>query len=129
MERYRDMGLKLTPQRMAILEYLEGNTEHPSAETVYRAVKQRFPTMSFATVYNTLERLRERGGLLELTIDPSRKRYDPNTDPHHHLICLKCKRIVDVKADFKLNVPEEQRKDFKVTGTHVEFYGVCPECG
>ncbi len=123
------MGLKLTPQRMAILEYLEGNTEHPSAETVYRAVKQRFPTMSFATVYNTLERLRERGGLLELTIDPSRKRYDPNTDPHHHLICLKCKRIVDVKADFKLNVPEEQRKDFKVTGTHVEFYGVCPECG
>ncbi len=52
MERYRETGLKLTPQRLAILEYLDGNTSHPSAEDIYISVKEKFPTMSFATVYN-----------------------------------------------------------------------------
>lgn len=128
MEKYRETGLKLTPQRLAILGFLDGNTSHPSAEDVYQQVKKKFPTMSFATVYNTLEALRNRGGLLELTIDPGRKRYDPNTEHHHHLICLKCKKIVDVQAEFKTSVPEEQKKGFEVIGNHVEFYGVCPEC-
>ena len=75
MEQYRDIGFKLTPQRLAILDYLDGNTNHPSAEEIFGAVKTKFPTMSFATVYNTLEALRDRGKVLELTIDPSRKRY------------------------------------------------------
>ncbi|MBI5598388.1 MAG: transcriptional repressor, partial [Deltaproteobacteria bacterium] len=53
IERYREKGLKLTPQRLAILEYLEGNTSHPTAEDIYRAIKRKHPTVSFATVYNT----------------------------------------------------------------------------
>ena len=57
-EKYRNVGLKLTPQRLAILNYLEGNKEHPSAEDVYKAVSRKFPTMSLATVYNTLESLK-----------------------------------------------------------------------
>ncbi|MBT9168785.1 MAG: Peroxide operon regulator [Syntrophomonadaceae bacterium] len=67
MEKYKDIGLKLTPQRLAILDCLDGNKEHPSAEDIYKDVSKRFPTMSFATVYNTLEALRQRGGILELT--------------------------------------------------------------
>ncbi len=128
MERYREIGLKLTPQRLAILEYLDGNTSHPSAEDIYSCVKKKFPTMSFATVYNTLETLRKRGQILELTIDPDRKRYDPNIHPHNHLICLRCKTIVDVDLDFEIPIPDEARKSFDVLGNHIEFYGICDKC-
>ncbi|NOZ24918.1 MAG: transcriptional repressor [Nitrospirae bacterium] len=128
MERRKETGFKLTPQRLAILAYLDGNTNHPAAEDIYRDVRKSFPTMSFATVYNTLEALKRRGEIIELTIDPERKHYDPNTDPHHHLICLSCKRIVDVHKDFKINIPRAQRQGFRVTGNHIEFYGVCPDC-
>jgi Fur family peroxide stress response transcriptional regulator len=128
MEKFRDKGIKLTPQRVAILDYLEGNNNHPSAEEIYAAIKENFPTMSFSTVYSTLETLRKRGELLELTIDPERRRYDPDTGNHHHLICLHCRKIVDVHMDFPISVPDEQVKAFEVTGNHVEFYGICPEC-
>ncbi len=61
MEKYRRLGIKLTPQRLAILEYLNGNTDHPSAEDIYRTVSKKYPTMSFATVYNTLGTLKTAG--------------------------------------------------------------------
>jgi len=125
MEKYSHSHLRLTPQRIAILDYLEGNKSHPSAEDIYRAVVKKFPTVSLATVYNTLSALERRGQLLKLTIDPSKARYDPNTSPHHHLICNLCKTIVDVDARYRLPLPDT---DFKVTGSHVEFYGTCPKC-
>lgn len=127
-EKYRDLGLTLTPQRIAILDFLEGNLSHPSAEDVYRAVRRKFPTMSFATVYNTLETLKVRGMLQELTGDPGKKRFDPDPRPHHHLICTRCRRIEDVHAQFRLPVAERDRAGFTITGNHVEFYGTCAEC-
>jgi Fur family peroxide stress response transcriptional regulator len=128
MKRYRKIGFKLTPQRLAILDCLEGNTSHPSAEDIYRRLKKKFPTMSFATVYNTLDALTRKGEILEITIDPERKRYDPNTQPHHHLICNKCKKIVDVTINFKVTIPERFRRSFEILGNHIEFYGLCREC-
>ena len=128
MKKYRNIGFKLTPQRIAVLEYLENNKEHPSAETVFSNVSKTFPTMSFATVYNTLAALRERGYLLELTIDADKRRYDPNTHPHNHLICKVCKKIIDIPMDYMLQVPEHLRGGFEITGNHIEFYGICPEC-
>jgi len=121
-------GLKMTPQRAAILEYLEGNTKHPSADDIYRAIKEKYPMVSFATVYNTLETLRNMGMVWELNIDDERKRYDPNTRPHHHLICLRCRRVVDVRVDFEIEYTDKMAEGFMVTGHHVEFYGVCSEC-
>lgn len=128
MKKYKDIGLKLTPQRLAILEFLDGNTGHPSAEEIYREVSKRFPTMSFATVYNTLEALRLRGSVLELTIDPHKKRFDPNTEAHHHLICTRCGKIADIHRSYDLSVPVGLRSGFEITGNHIEFYGVCPSC-
>ncbi|MFZ5997241.1 MAG: Fur family transcriptional regulator [Nitrospirota bacterium] len=128
MEHLRKKGLKLTPQRLAIFDYLKGNTDHPSAEEIYQAVSKKFPTMSFATVYNTLETLRKRGEILALTIDFDRKRFDPTTKPHHHLICVTCKRIVDIQNKFELHVPHEIEADFDIIGNHVEFYGICNQC-
>jgi Fur family peroxide stress response transcriptional regulator len=128
MKPHRDKKYKLTPQRQAILQCLEGNKDHPSAVDIYRKVKRRFPTMSFATVYNNLEILLEKGSIRSLTIDPERKRYDPDITCHHHIICQECKRIVDVYADLQVSIPEDQKDDYDVTGSHIEFYGLCPEC-
>jgi Fur family peroxide stress response transcriptional regulator len=107
--KLRNDGLKITPQRIAILRFLEGNKTHPSVEEVYREVARAFPTISLATVYNTLDTLVGIGGVQTITIDPSRKRYDPETRPHHHLMCDDCGTIGDVFADFtgKLDIPEE----------------------
>jgi Fur family peroxide stress response transcriptional regulator len=128
MEKYRDSGLKLTPQRLAILEYLDGNKEHPSAEDVYKAVSRKFPTMSLATVYNTLTTLKQRGLVRELTMDPAKMRFDPQPTPHHHLICTHCRRIIDIHTRLRINLPEMEQEGFEIIGNHVEFYGRCPKC-
>ena len=128
MQKFKDIGLKLTPQRLAILDFLEGNTDHPSAEDIYKAVSIQHPTMSFATVYNTLDSLREKGYVLELSIDPAKKRFDPCTELHHHLICTSCKKVRDIHKDFALDLPDQVKGDFRVTGNHIEFYGICAAC-
>ncbi|MBF0559575.1 MAG: transcriptional repressor [Nitrospirae bacterium] len=125
---YRELRLKLTPQRIAILDYLKDNIEHPSADDIYKAVSLKYPTMSFATVYNTLEALRKKGGVTELTIDATKKRFDPNTKPHHHLICIECRRIVDIDVTYDLTLSGEKKSGFDIVGNHIEFYGICPEC-
>lgn len=130
IKKYKGKGFKLTPQRLAILKFLEGNTSHPTAEDIYTELKKKYPTVSFATVYNTIEALRERGELLEITIDPERKHFDPNPTPHHHVICSVCNKIGDVFVDYSgvLRVPEEILKGFSITGNHVDFYGICKDC-
>jgi Fur family peroxide stress response transcriptional regulator len=128
MDKYRDRGMKLTPQRLAIFRYLEGNRNHPSAEDIFRAVSRKFPTMSFATVYNTLAALRDKGKVRELTCDPDKKRYDPDTEQHNHLICDSCSRVVDVPIAFDLRLPPGLKNDFTVMSNHVEFHGFCSQC-
>lgn len=128
--KYKDMGLRLTPQRIAILKYLDGNTSHPTADNIYRDLKQTNPTLSFATVYNTLQTLREHGEVMEITIDPLRKHYDPNTSPHHHIICISCNDLWDVFVDYSdvLKLPSNVAKGMKTVGVHVDFYGLCKNC-
>lgn len=128
MEKYRHLKFKLTPQRLAILDYLDGNRTHPSAEDIYKAVQKKFPTMSFATVYNTLEALKEKKEVQELKIDSHKKRYDPDRTHHHHLICMKCKEIVDIHKDFKITLSEEMTSGFDIVSNSIEFYGVCQQC-
>jgi Fur family transcriptional regulator, peroxide stress response regulator len=121
-------GLKMTPQRIAIIDYLRGNTTHPSALDVYKAVSERFPTMSFTTVYNTLQTLRDNGMVIELSIDPEKKRFDPNLEPHHHITCIKCGKLIDVKGRFSLDLSESEKNGFDIVGNRIEFYGLCPTC-
>ena len=128
MEKYRHLNIKLTPQRLAILQYLEGNVEHPSADDIYRSVLKKFPTMSFATVYNTLEALKNIGNIQELKIDSGKKRYDPDSSNHHHLICTKCKKINDIHKDFEISLPDGLTGGFEVLGNNIEFYGICDQC-
>jgi Fur family peroxide stress response transcriptional regulator len=130
VRKYRGKGFKLTPQRIAILKFLEGNTNHPTAEDIYTEIKKKYPTVSFATVYNTVQALRDRGELLEITIDPERKHFDPNPSAHHHIMCTGCGKIGDVFFDYSmsLGLPEEVTREFTVTGNHIDFYGICTSC-
>jgi len=128
--RLREEGLKVTPQRIAVVKYLEGNVSHPSVEEIHREVSRDFPTISLATVYNTLDTLEQIGEVQVVTIDPTRKHYDPETRPHHHLMCTSCRSIGDVFADYSsvLRVPEELARQFRVRETSVSFRGVCRGC-
>ena len=128
--KYKDKGMRLTPQRLAILKFMEGNTSHPAAEDIFREVKKDTPTISFATVYNTLEALTNKGAILEITIDPTKKHYDPNTTPHNHIVCIGCNEITDVFVDYSatLKLPAQVLKEFRLIGNHVDFYALCKKC-
>ena len=123
-----DGRFRRTPQRLAILEYLHGNTSHPSAEDVYAAVSKRHRSMSLATVYNTLNTLVASGLVRELTIDPDRRRYDPFLEPHHHLFCIDCRHVVDIKGKVTVGLPKSAVKGFAISETRVDVYGSCPAC-
>jgi Fur family peroxide stress response transcriptional regulator len=119
---------RLTPQRIAIRKYLAGNFSHPSAEEVHKALRGRFPTLSLATVYNTLETLRERGEVVEVAPDFAKKRFDAVTKRHHHLICLDCGKIVDIPEKYKPELTEDEKDGFRVIRSQVDFHGLCPQC-
>jgi Fur family peroxide stress response transcriptional regulator len=128
--RLRQEGLKVTPQRIAVLRHMDGNTSHPSVEQIHRQVAVDFPTISLATVYNTLDTLERIGEVQAITIDPARKHYDPDTRLHHHLMCTECHKIADVFADYSsvLRVPEELSEQFRVHEASVCFRGICRDC-
>jgi len=134
LQRCRERGVKLTPQRIAIFECLEHRQGHLSAEEVYQDVLPRYPTLSFATVYNTLQLLTEMGEVHELIVDELRRRYDVNTDPHHHAICRKCHRIFDVEpavlgtAWAGPETVDVVGGGFRVETVSVELTGLCSAC-
>jgi Fur family peroxide stress response transcriptional regulator len=129
-EKFGSAGFKMTPQRMAVFEFLEGNTSHPSAHEAYKMIKRRFPSTSFATIYNTLNAARDIGIVQELSLDPEKRHYDPDTSPHHHIRCTKCQRIDDVGLERLggFNVDSFELGDYQLTGFSVDFHGVCPRC-
>ncbi|MBI5233345.1 MAG: transcriptional repressor [Deltaproteobacteria bacterium] len=129
-KKYKDKDFKLTPQRLAVLKCLDKNTSHPGAEDIYKAIKERCLTVSLSTVYNTIDILKKRGEIMEITIDPQKKHFDPNPEPHHHIICTKCRKIADIFEDYSalLTIPDTIKKEFTVTGLHVDFYGICKKC-
>lgn len=117
-----------TPQRMAVEAYLEGNTGHPGAEEIHRALLPRFPSMSLSTVYSILRRLQREGRVHELAVERGRTRFDPESHPHNHLFCLECRKVVDLEKDFDLALSSAEAKGFHVLHGHVGVFGICPEC-
>src|SRR5215831_20097321 len=97
----RRAGLKLTPQRIAIVRLFAGDTSHPTAQDLFERLRPSFPSMSFATVYNTLDTL-ARAGLAGTVRLPGKRgdaaRFDPNTGPHHHAVCDGCGSVLDIAA-------------------------------
>lgn len=120
--------IKWTPQRLAILKYLDGNKNHPSAEEIYEALSKDFPTMSVATVYNVLEFLKRTNRVKEIYIDPEKRRFDPDVTPHHHAICVKCKKVFDFYQDIKIPDLTKSYPDFKILDVHLQIHVLCSEC-
>jgi Fe2+ or Zn2+ uptake regulation protein len=94
----RAAGLKLTPQRMAIVKELASDETHPTAQEIFERLKPGLPTMSFATVYNTLGALSSAGLCAAMSLAPGSGRFDPNMTPHHHVVCDVCGAVRDVPA-------------------------------
>ncbi len=122
-------GLKATPQRIEIIKFLSSTKSHPSAEDVYKFIKEKFPTISFATVYNTLITLKNTGDIKELSIDPERKRFDMDLTPHDHFFCRKCKRVYDIYdllRGYKIKI--EEIDEHQVEEISLYYTGVCRDC-
>ena len=130
LEKLKMTGVRMTPQRHAILSYLVESMSHPTADEIYRALERRFPNMSVATVYNNLKVFMEAGLVRELTYGDDSSRFDADMSDHYHAICESCGKIVDF--DFPPLSEAEQAASaatgFRVTGHRMEVYGICPEC-
>ena len=126
---FRARGLKVTPQRQAVFRALHDNPEHPTAESVYDAVRAEMPTISLRTVYQTLNDLAAMGELRQLSFGPGSARFDPNADDHHHLVCESCGKVIDVYADTsRVELTPAARQGFTITTTQVVFRGRCADC-
>src|SRR6185503_379241 len=95
----RAAGLKLTPQRIAIVRELAADPTHPTAQELFERLRPALPTMSFATVYNTLDALARAGLCAALALSPGASRFDPNMKAHYHAVCDRCGLVRDVPAE------------------------------
>lgn len=126
---FRARGLKVTPQRQCIFRALHGSDAHPSAESVFAAVSAEMPTISLRTVYQTLNDLTAMGELAHIDLGTGASRFDPNLDPHQHLVCDRCGEVRDVHADVSgVRLPAAAGRGFRVATTEIVFRGVCAEC-
>ncbi len=133
VSRLRAAGYRITPQRMALIEILCQNGGHPSAGQLHEQLKQRFPTTSLATVYKTLNVLKEIGEVMEIGFAGTDARYDSaHPEPHPHLICVQCRRIEDIDLrHFEPRSWTEQiaeRSGYRILGYRIDIYGLCPQC-
>lgn len=127
----REKGCRLTPQRQAMLRILAKSEGHPSAEQIYEKIKVDYPTISLATVYKTLNLLKNMGEVLEVTFASVGSHYDGNKPyPHPHLICTQCGQILDPQCESLAGVAEEiaRQTGYRITQQQLNFLGLCPRC-
>jgi len=126
----RSDGLKLTYQRIVIFEEVAKSQDHPDAETVFRGVRDRVPTVSLDTVYRTLWMLNATG--LITTVGPPREkvRFDADTSPHHHFVCSRCGAVYDVHCSNlgPIDAPDEITGVGQVESVRLELRGLCRRC-
>jgi len=130
LDTLKTTGVRITPQRHAILEYLIQTMAHPTADEIYKALEGKFPNMSVATVYNNLRVFREVGLVKELTFGDASSRFDFVTNDHYHMICECCGKIVDFHYPGLDEIEHfaSQVTGFDVHAHRLEIYGTCPSC-
>lgn len=126
----RHEGLKLTHQRMVIFEEVAKSRDHPDADTVFKSVRDKVPTVSLDTVYRTLWMLNAVG--LITTVGPPREkvRFDGDVSPHHHFVCSRCGAVYDVPgpAFGPIQAPDEIEGIGQVESVRLELRGRCRRC-
>ena len=121
---------RLTPQRVELVRLIAASEGHPSAAQLYETIKTRFPTMSQATVYKTLALLKDMNQVFEIDLRDD-SHYDGNRpDPHPHLICIHCKKIVDGEFDLDLASIDklEEASGYQIIRPQIVFFGLCADC-
>ncbi len=137
-QRYHQMLVKLkehefrlTPQRLAVLKVLAVSDGHPTVERIYETVRAEFPTTSIATIYKTVNLLKQLDEVLELGFPDGSNRYDGNKPyPHPHVICTQCQKIIDPNVGGLEELTKEIIKEtgFQILNHRVDFFGMCREC-
>jgi Fur family peroxide stress response transcriptional regulator len=131
LEKLRNRGFRITPQRLAVLEVLAASEDHPSVESIHTQVLRRFPTTSLATVYKTVALLKETREVLELGFADRSSRYDGHKPyPHPHLICTRCGAIIDPDLSSLHDLTREVADEtgFQILTHRLDFFGVCRDC-
>ncbi len=121
----------LTPQRQVVLQVVRGTEAHLTAAEIYDAARQLLPSISFATVFNSLRYLRDEGLISEVTFGNAASRYDRETARHDHAVCTGCGRLTDFDLDETAALLKlaARRSKFKPLSVHLTLYGLCPDCG
>jgi Fur family peroxide stress response transcriptional regulator len=129
-DRCKQHRLNITPQRVAIYEELIKSKNHPDSEDIFGRIKNIFPEISLDTVYRTLSKFAEIGLVHVVEGYGEAKRYDTNTNNHHHFRCRQCNKIMDFHDESydNLKVPKAFQKNFKVTNVKIILEGICDEC-
>ncbi|MBN2066473.1 MAG: transcriptional repressor [Candidatus Thermoplasmatota archaeon] len=127
VELLKEHSLKITPQRLQILKYLDTHNTHPTVEEIYSELKKRSPSLSKTTVYNSLETLQKHSLIQLLTISGTQARYDFKHDMHHHFLCTNCGKIIDI--DIKCpNIEKIVKEGYEIEEVHGYFKGLCKQC-
>ncbi|MDQ2975774.1 MAG: transcriptional repressor [Acidobacteriota bacterium] len=123
-------GKKLTRQRNAVLQVIRERDDHPTANEIFQAARLRLPTISYATVYNSLRFLKEAGLVHEIKFGDSASRYDRETDRHDHAICNDCGKLVDfyLPQAAELMQAAARKSKFRAESVHLTLRGLCPDC-
>lgn len=126
----KEHNLRITPQRSAIYKELIKSKDHPSASTIFNQVREIFPDISFDTVNRTVLTFAEIGVVSTVEGYGEPKRFDPNTDLHHHFRCIKCNKIIDFqhKSFDRIKIPQDIQKQFTVLSKRVLLEGICDKC-
>ena len=123
----RRHGLRVTPQRRAIIDAVRIAGGHVTAGAIFERVRTELQTISLKTVYETLHSLVLMGEVQELDLGTGPMHFDTTVRPHHHMVCLYCNRIEDVDFDVDA-ITNDRRKGFSIVRTEVIAWGRCPEC-
>lgn len=126
----KERKYRLTPQRIELVRLIAASEGHPNAAQLYSRIRSQFPTMSQATVYKTLDLLKEMDQVLEIDLHEDRH-YDGNRpEPHPHLICLQCNQISDVELELDPSSLKkiEERSGYRVIRPQITLFGLCPDC-
>lgn len=121
-------GVRPSAQRLAVMEYLNKNRTHPSADEILSGIKRSMPTISRMTIYNTLNTLTNAGAIIAIDIDPKNRHFDGDTSLHGHFMCNECGKIFDIELERPEEIIRIAPKGFRVTDTQLLFKGVCKDC-
>ncbi|MFX1303041.1 MAG: Fur family transcriptional regulator [Promethearchaeota archaeon] len=127
---FRKNGYKVTTQRLAIYTFIISRKDHPSADQIYQALKNDYPTISLGTIYKTLDLLEELGLVQKLGFTEDRVRYDPDMGLHINMVCTKCGKIYDYKAEKVKQLWNIIISDIgiKPLGQRIDLYYECDNC-